>query len=260
MYCHLARQLRSSQTLALLYGRWVELTGVDPTDAGVAKVDRCRQFNIPQTFSSKDDEIAATIDNSLVGVPAMADLMFSRGSWPWTVSREVCFWKLREQLYGKQPDQAAALAANEFRRMAAGQVGPLGALTLAESMKELESADAQQTSAIGSWGMSMLSQEAFAKDVSLVTEGDSGLALICRAATEQLGKLSEEEQEAIIELLPDELQETAARIAKRRKEHSERTCRRDDSSDAHRKLEQRPARRGASRIARRGHGSGEEAG
>ena len=38
-------------------------------------------------------------------------------------------------------------------------------------------------------------------------------------ATEQLGKLSEEEQEAIIELLPDELQEPAARIAKRRKEH-----------------------------------------
>ena len=85
-----------------LYGRWVELTGVDPTDAGVAKVDRCRQFNIPQTFSSKDDEIAATIDNSLFEVPAMADLMFSRGSWPWTISREACFWKLREQLYGKQ--------------------------------------------------------------------------------------------------------------------------------------------------------------
>jgi hypothetical protein len=219
MYCHLARQLRSSQTLALLYQRWVELTGVDPNDLGVAKVDRCRQFNIPQSFSSKDDEVAATIDNSLVGVPAMADLMFSRGSWPWTVSREVCFWKLREQLYGKQVDQAAALAANEFRRMAAGQVGPLGALTLAQSMKQLASADAQQTSAVGSWGMSLLSQEAFAKDVSLVTEGDSGMALVCRAATEQLGKLSEEEQEAIIELLPDELKETAARIAKRRKDH-----------------------------------------
>lgn len=219
MYCHLARQLRSSQTLALLYNRWVELTGIDPTDVGTAKVDRCRQFSIPQTFSSKDDEIAATIDNSLVGVPAMADLMFSRGSWPWTVSREVCFWKLREQLYGKQSDQAAALAANEFRRMAAGQAGPLGALTLAQSMKQLASANAQQTSAVGSWGMSLLSQEAFAKDVSLVTEGDSGIALVCRAATEQLGKLSEEEQEAIIGLLPDELQETAARIAKRRKAH-----------------------------------------
>ena len=196
MYCHLARQLRSSQTLALLYRRWVELTGIDPTDSGVAKVDRCRQFSIPQTFSSKDDEIAATIDNSLFGVPAMADLMFSRGSWPWTISREACFWKLREQLYGKQSDQAAALAANEFRRMAAGQVGPLGALALAQSMKQLESADAQQTTAIGNWGISLLSQEAFAKDVSLVTEGDSGIALVCRAATEQLGKLSDEEQEA----------------------------------------------------------------
>ncbi len=205
--------------MALLYARWVELTGVDPTDVGTVKVGRCRDFNIPQTFSSKDDEIAATIDNSLFEVPAMADLMFPRGSWPWTISRESCFWKLREQLYGKQSDQAAALAANEFRRMAAGQVGPLGALALAESMKELESADARQAGAISSWGMSMLSQEAFAKDVSLVTEGDSGMALVCRAATEQLGKLSEEEQEAIIELLPDELQETAARIAKRRKEH-----------------------------------------
>jgi len=45
------------------------------------------------------------------------------------------------------------------------------------------------------------------------------MALVCRAATEQLGKLSEEEQGTIIDLLPDELQETAARIAKRRKEH-----------------------------------------
>jgi hypothetical protein len=219
MYCHLARQLRSSQTLALLYGRWIELTGIDPTDVDIAKVDRCGQFSIPQTFSAKDDEIAATIDNTLIAAPAMADLMFARGTWPWTISREACFWTLREQLYGKQSDQATALAANEFRRMAAGQIGPLGALALAESMKQLESTDAQQAIAIGNWGMSLLSQEAFAKDVSLITEGDSGIALICRAATEQLGKLSSEEQEAIIGLLPDELQEPAARIAKRRKEH-----------------------------------------
>jgi hypothetical protein len=149
----------------------------------------------------------------------MADLMFPRGSWPWTVSREACFWKLREPLYGDQKDQAAALAANEFRRMAAGPIGPLGALALAQGMKQLESADAQQVSAIGNWGMSMLSQEAFAKDVSLVTKGDDGMALACRAATEQLGKLSEEQQGAIIELLPEELRETAARIATRRKEH-----------------------------------------
>ncbi len=219
MYCRLARQLRASQTLALLYERWVGLTAVDPTEVDTAKIDRCRQFDIPQTFSTKDDEVAATIDNSLVQVPAMADLMFPRGSWPWTLSREACFWKLREQLYGKQADQAAAFAANEFRRMAAGPIGPLGALALAESMKQLESADAQQVIAIGNWGMSMLSPEAFAKDVSLLTEGDSGIALICRAATEQLGKLSEEEQEAIISLLPDGLQGSAARIATRRKEH-----------------------------------------
>jgi hypothetical protein len=57
------------------------------------------------------------------------------------------------------------------------------------------------------------------KDVSLVTQGDDGMALACRAATEQLGKLSEEEQGAIIELLPEELRETAAKIATRRKEH-----------------------------------------
>src|SRR5262249_7231784 len=219
MYCHLARKLRSSQTLAVLYGRWVELTGIDPTEADVAKVDRCRQFKIPQTFSTKDDEVAATIDNSLFEVPAMADLMFPRGSWPWTVSREACFWKLRELLYGNQKDQAAALAANEFRRMAAGARAPLGALALAQGMTQLESADAQQVIAIGNWGMSMLSQEAFAKDVSLVTEGDDGMALVCRAATEQLGKLSEQEQETIIGLLPDGLQEPAAQIAKRRKEH-----------------------------------------
>jgi hypothetical protein len=154
----------------------------------------------------------------LIGVPAMADLMFDRGSWPWTIAREACFWELREQLYGRESEQGIALAANEFRRMAVGQVGPLGALALAQSMKQLESADARQASAIGNWGMSMLSQDAFVKDVSLVTEGNSGMALICRAATEHLGKLSEEEQEAIIELLPEELQEPAARIAKRRKE------------------------------------------
>jgi hypothetical protein len=219
MYCHLARQLRSSQTLALLYERWVGLTGVDPTENATTNVDRCRQFNIPQTFSSKDDGVAATIDNGLFEVPAMADLMFPRGSWPWTVSREACFWKLREPLYGEQKEQAAALAANEFRRMAAGPIGPIGALALAQGMKQLESADAQQVTAIGNWGMSMLTQEAFAKDVSLVTEGDDGMALVCRAATEQLGKLSDQEQEMIIGLLPDGLQETAAQIAKRRKEH-----------------------------------------
>ena len=219
MYCHLARQLRSSQTIALLYDRWVGLTGVDPTDADTANVDRCRQFDIPQSFSSKDDEVAATIDNSLLGVPAMADLMFARGSWPWTISREACFWKLREELCGDQKELAAALAANEFRRMATGPIGPLGALALAQGMKQLESADAQQVVAISNWGISMLSQEAFAKDVGLLTEGDDGIALICRAATEQLGKLSEEEQEAIIALLPDGLQGTAAQIAKRRKEH-----------------------------------------
>src|SRR4029078_1798505 len=60
MYCHLARQLRSTQTLALLYDRWVELTGIDPTDLNVAKTDCCRQFSIPQPTSHQDDRKPAT--------------------------------------------------------------------------------------------------------------------------------------------------------------------------------------------------------
>ena len=118
------------------------------------------------------------------------------------------------------PDDVVITTMGPAREwMAAGPIGPLGALALAQGMKQLESADAKQVTAIGNWGMSMMSQEAFAKDVHLVTEGNDGMALVCRAATEQLGKLSEEEQGAIIELLPEELRETAAKIATRRKEH-----------------------------------------
>jgi len=218
IYCRVARQVQSSQTLAVLWSRWVELMGEDASTFGLAKKDLSREFRIPAEFSSKQDDMAAAVDTGLLAVPAMADLMFPRGSWPWTISREACFWELKEQLYAGQADQAAALAANEFRRMAAGQVGPLGALALAQSMKQLESPDAAQASAIGNWGISMLSQEAFANDVSLVTEGDSGLALVCRAGAETLCRMSPEEQDQLIGLLPAELQEPATRIAKRHRE------------------------------------------
>ena len=219
MYCRLARQLRTSQTLALIWSRWLELAGEDAASFGIAKTDRAREFRIPTSFASvKKDEMAATLDNSLPGVPAMADLLFARGSWPWTISREATFWKLRERLDGSQAGAAAAMMANEFRRMAGGPVGPLGALALAESIKQLESGDQRQISAIGSWGASLLSQEAFLQDVKLTTDGDSSLAVACRAMTEYLGKLSDEEQQAVIAVLPDGLQKTAARIAKRRKE------------------------------------------
>jgi hypothetical protein len=62
-----------------------------------------------------------------------------------------------------------------------------------------------------------LSDEAFLKDVHLLTRGDHGLAVACRAIAEQCGGLSEEDTEELQIYMPAEAHDALKRLVARRK-------------------------------------------
>jgi hypothetical protein len=213
--CRLLRQLQANPELGRLWGQWMDSLGIDPA-AGSANPSAARtSFAIPIPPTIKASEISEA-DQYLAFAPLLADLMFPRGSWPWTLAREVCFLRFSEGVADASPEQNTAMWGLEFARLGGQDVGPIGALVLAKSYALLEAKDSPYAGALAVWAMSTLSREAFLKDARLATEGDTGLAVICRAVAEEFAKLSPADQSQILEGLPDNVQQAMKSFAKRR--------------------------------------------
>ena len=89
-YCRIARQLQSNPLLARLWNRW-RTSDDEVQSVNTAKDVGSPQFTIPSTDLEEVDSWTGFIANLLQVGPAIADAMFPRSSWPWTISRETCF-------------------------------------------------------------------------------------------------------------------------------------------------------------------------
>ncbi|MEX2315908.1 MAG: hypothetical protein WD669_02075 [Pirellulales bacterium] len=175
-----------------------------------------REFGIPRLEYTADSEFEEFANQLFPWVPMLADRVFPRGSWPWTLSRELCFYTHAAAKDGEFGEDFRKKSQAELNRLhATGALGPVSlflATRMARPWKEYANFTAQQ-------GLSDLSDEAFLKDVRLLTDGDQWLASATRVIVEQLGKSTPEEQDQLIRFLPEGSREPIARLIKVRREH-----------------------------------------
>lgn len=149
-------------------------------------------------------------------LPVVADEVFPRGSWPWTLCRESSFYHFSDGVVDKDDDVWAAAGGRELKRwIKKSESGPVSTWMLLKCLRGLYSDD--RFSFIAAIGSKDYSNEAFLKDVHLLTRGDHGLAVACRAMAEQCGSFSEEEAEELQIYMPAEAHNALKRLVARRK-------------------------------------------
>ncbi|HEX3600646.1 MAG TPA: hypothetical protein VHU84_10925 [Lacipirellulaceae bacterium] len=217
--CRVANRLQSNKLFTRMWDRALNPDDVANAGNAAAKAaDRKRGFHIPsQIHGGDDDDFSGIVRDISQFTPLAADLMFPRGSWPWTVAREPVFLQFADITADATPKRGEAMWAEEFGRLANEEVGPFGAILLAKYYQFFEkSLESENAAAIAQWGMHDLSDEACLRDIRLMADGDLGLALVCRMAADEFGKETPLEQYQLMSGLPKVWKQALQRLAKRR--------------------------------------------
>lgn len=217
-WCHLARRIEANPQFTELCDRWLALKGVQPGREGVAANGHQQNFRIPSTLKSDDDDWNGYIDSCLLAAPVFADRMFPRGSWPWTLARELAFSRFKDGIPDGPSEERDARMTNELLRTWSLDFGPVSALTVMTIFSDLKLHVSPLPEMLATRGTETLSIEYFLRDVRLVTAGDHGMAVVCRAVADEFGKLPAEDQGQIIQSLPATWRVPFDRFTKRRAE------------------------------------------
>ena len=180
-----------------------------------------RPFEIPNSLPQPDDGMEKLIANLRQVAPLLSDELFPRGSWPWTLSRELSLRNFAGDADDDFERLNRRLEIEELERAATGsEMGPLGALIFVSSLQNTHPtiAVADHSVGIASRLLIDLSDEACLKDARLLSDGNHKLAMFCREATQKFGELPEPEQQLLISMLPRSAHQTLTRLAARRKQ------------------------------------------
>ena len=218
--CDLARFV---QTLPFCQGLFKTLD-VQLAEANLggekSKVVNCRSFKVPKSQPKDDDDWTAFSRSVLHLVPRMADEAFPRGSWPWVAARELTCVQLLDEIDDSH-ERTVELVGKEFAKMAVRKDnGPVGTLLFIVGLQTTSTgkATAEFGAGLATASLRDLSDNAFTRDIQLITEGNHGLALISRQAAESFGKLPADEQRCLISAMPARWQDPLERLAARRKD------------------------------------------
>jgi hypothetical protein len=182
-----------------------------------SKVVNSRPFKIPGAQTKDDDEWTGFSRNILHLVPRMADEAFPRGSWPWVAARELTCAQLLDEI-DESHERTVELVGKEFAKMAVRKDnGPVGTLLFISGLQTTGKATTEFGAGLAAASLRDLSDDAFTRDIQLITEGHHGLALISRQAAESFGKLPADEQRRLIMAMPGRWQDPLDRLAARRK-------------------------------------------
>jgi hypothetical protein len=196
----------------------------------VSTSDAFRRLTNPETYSMLDAD-STTKTFAIPGrpeftgdnwgeyicyyVPFLVDQTFPRGSWPWTVLREIC---LGYENVGIDSRKNYAQSCREFDRMsAAREYGPLCGLVTAELWRMIYPSSSKAIARSADEGLRHMSDDAFLRDIRLLTDGNHGLAVLSRSIAETCGKMSCEDQEALLKQLPPEFHDIFEGLIARRK-------------------------------------------
>jgi hypothetical protein len=157
-------------------------------DADDGGEDTHKEFDIPIDFRSLRPQGLQGMLAMLV-LPRVNDV-FPRGSWPWTVSREMLL-----VLAGK-PSESAAETSRIFTSPDTGPVGFLACAGL------LSYADEKMAATFARRGLRRLTADDFAKDARALLGGESATAGILKNLAANLRKLDDADVDALAAVLP----------------------------------------------------------
>ena len=208
--CHRGEVILNSAIAKQRLADWTQEWGLQQSDKAANKFE----IAAPKSTASADWSGVMTF-----WLPAFADEFFPRSSWPWTLCREVTFYKFSDGAADESTDEWIGSATRELSRwFKHSDDGPVSSLLLAQTLCKIYYDRQDSFSFIALKGSRDLSDEAFLKDVRMLTKGDHGLAVACRAIAEYCGGLSDADQEDICEFLPEEIHGPFKRLVVRRNE------------------------------------------
>jgi hypothetical protein len=145
--------------------------------------------------------------------PAMADVLFPRGSWPWTLARETSFLAADGFQSGDLFSKAAA--HDLWRTFTDPNTGPVGQWIIIQIARSQGSTDdfiaKLAKRAIEEWHPVDV-----AHDIELLTRGDHGLVRLTRAVVEIYEDLPEADRSLLAAYLPEPWNGISQRLITRR--------------------------------------------
>lgn len=177
--------------------------------------------NFHVTLTSPNDEatIANTINTSLTCfTPAIIDELFSRGSWPWTLSREAALGFLADGT-ADEPSEYWYRVATELGRLErSAQLGPAAAwccLELVDRATQDHSADTLKAW-VAECGLRQTSGPQLAQDIELFAAADAYWASTLQDLVDDFVSLPAEERQELLALLPKPWAQALTEIQQRR--------------------------------------------
>lgn len=167
----------------------------EPLDQAFAKVvkDGEDRFSIPSNHPKADESAESWSEAGAAWLALRAnDKVFPRGSWPWTLTREVASITLGQKEHAQKT--LKKLAAHE-------SIGPLGCALLGILLERM---NPQAARAFAARGLQRLSDEDFRGDCRVLFHPDYVTGKFLRWLVQLGGKIGDEDARVIAESLLDE--------------------------------------------------------
>ncbi len=206
----LRQAIESPELIAWLEEQQRESKGKAP---GEKTGDGPQEFVIPAPFNLDATETSTT-DDVLQQIPALADLSFVRGSWPWTAVREVAL----SGLLSKERPPTVEGWYEELQRLAKQeQNGPLFHLFLASWMDGHQGLGAK----FAQQGLERLDGQFLRNDLAHFTKGDLWGAKAVEKLAQVATQLNEEQRGILLSYPPPIARAPLEAVLTRRAERPE---------------------------------------
>lgn len=148
-------------------------------------------FVIPRSLPASQEKLLTAI---LVAVPVVTDPWFPRGSWPWTLSRQTAL-----TMAGK-----ARYTGSELQRLLETEpMGPVGYWAIAAFLKKF---GAPNYRPVANHALGLINHSAFLHDAQLLVNQDAGTGQLISTIGKNLRNMKTQTVTALIQPLPDNLQ------------------------------------------------------
>lgn len=170
------------------------------------------RFSIPRSGISED----GILTFCKVLMPALADMSFPRGSWPWISTREMGLYSLIDDTQPPLSTELRQGADIEMRsQFSSGQAGSVCAYFSALSFAELgTNRGSNGVRSCAAYGSRQLTEEAFLRDISPFIDGDLWAA---KAIEFLVQHCDEFENVLILDAAPQSVRDAAKKLITRRK-------------------------------------------
>lgn len=163
------------------------------------------KFALSASTPGKDDSIYQVVKtHAIYYVPGLADELFPRGSWPWTMTREIAFFCLADGSADERTEHWNRMVGELSRLERAEELSPIACrcwIGLTCRGKPNRLFDTLGTR-VAQCGLRQSTDENIRRDIELLVTGDNNWARLVRKLLDEFAGLPQEEQRRLTALFP----------------------------------------------------------